>query len=169
MDVRLRPLRPDDETVALAAQAELAESGFVFLLGWDAAVDWTSYLDHRAAQQRGEGLGTMFVPSTFLLAESAGEVVGRVSIRHRLNELLLHEGGHIGLGVRPRFQRQGLGTQMLRQALVVARSYGIDRILITCNDDNFASVAMIERCGSVLESIVDPAEGTVPVRRYWID
>lgn len=168
MDVRLRPLRPDDETVALAAHAELAALGFEFLLGWDVAVDWTRYLDHRAAQQRGEGLGKMLVPSTFLLAERAGEVVGRVSIRHRLNELLLHEGGHIGLGVRPRFQRQGLGTQMLCQALVVARSYGIDRILITCDDDNLASAAMIECCGGVLESVVDNAEGTRPVRRYWV-
>lgn len=168
VDLRLRPLRSGDEPVALAAHAELADEGFVFLLGWDAVADWEGYLEHRAAQQRGERLGTQFVSSTFLLAEANGEVIGRVSVRHRLNELLLHEGGHIGLGVRRAFRRRGFGTEMLRQALVIARLYGIAEVLVTCDNDNAASAMMIERCGGVLDSIVNPVEGTTQVRRYWI-
>lgn len=168
MSLRLRPLREDDEQAAVAAHSEMTASGFPFLLGWDSVDGWSEYLEHRAALQRGERLGGRYVQSTFLLAENDGEVVGRVSVRHRLNDLLLHEGGHIGLGVRPLFQGRGFGTEMLRQALVIARSYGIDPVLMTCDDDNLASAAMIERCGGVLDSTVDPIEGVERVRRYWI-
>ena len=40
---------------------------------------------------------------------------------------------------------------------MIARSYGVERVLVTCDDDNAASAAMIERCGGVLESIVEVA------------
>jgi predicted acetyltransferase len=42
-------------------------------------------------------------------------------------------------------------------------------VLVTCDDDNVASAAVIERCGGVFESLVDSAEGDVLTRRYWID
>ena len=58
---------------------------------------------------------------------------------------------------------------MLRQALVIARSLGIDRVLITCDDDNLASSRVIESCGGKLDSVL-PAEPGIPAhRRYWID
>jgi predicted acetyltransferase len=37
-----------------------------------------------------------------------------------------------------------------------------------CDDDNVASVRVIERCGGILESVVTPEEGARPIRRYWI-
>jgi len=167
--VRLRPLRIEDEAVALAAHRELAVDGFPFLLGWDETARWQNYVVTKHANAVGERLPPGWVPSSFLVAESAGQVVGRVSIRHRLNDELLHEGGHIGLGVRPHYRRKGVGVVMLTHGLVIARSLGVDRVLVTCDDDNAASAAMIERCGGVLHSKVTPIKGSVPVRRYWID
>jgi len=57
----------------------------------------------------------------------------------------------------------------LRQSLVIARAIGIDRVLVTCDDDNVASAAVIERCVGVFDSRVKPTEGKTLKRRYWID
>ncbi len=40
-----------------------------------------------------------FVPSSYLVAVVDGKIVGRVSIRHQLNDFLRAYGGHVGYGV----------------------------------------------------------------------
>jgi predicted acetyltransferase len=107
------------------------------------------------------------VPSTFLLAEDDGEVVGRTSVRHRLNAWLALEGGHIGYGVLAAHRRRGYATEMLRQSLAVARAHGVDRVLLTCDDDNVGSAAVIERCGGLRDAELPLAPGPPPKRRYW--
>jgi predicted acetyltransferase len=54
-------------------------------------------------------------------------------------------GGHIGFGLVAKHRRRGYGTEILRQSLVIARAVGIDRVLVTCDDDNVGSAAVIER------------------------
>jgi predicted acetyltransferase len=76
-------------------------------------------------------------------------------------------GGHIGYGVRPVHRRRGYATEMLRQALVIARAEGVDRILVTCDDDNTASSVIIERTGGVLDDIRRSPDGAQK-RRYWL-
>jgi predicted acetyltransferase len=108
------------------------------------------------------------VASTLLVAEVGGVLVGRASVRFDLNEYLLAFGGHIGYVVLPEHRGRGLATEILRQSLVVARAGGVDRVLLTCDDGNLASAAVIERCGGVLEDVVPDEEGR-PMRRYWVD
>jgi predicted acetyltransferase len=93
--------------------------------------------------------------------------LGAISLRHRLNEFLLRAGGHIGYGVRPSARRRGLATWALGAVLVECRALGIDRVLVTCADDNVASARAIERNGGVLEDVRDTELGRT--RRYWID
>ena len=56
----------------------------------------------------------------------------------------------------------------VKQGLIIARSEGVDRVLVTCDDDNEGSFRAIERCGGVLESVVPGADGPRK-RRYWIE
>jgi predicted acetyltransferase len=167
-DVRLRPLRPDDEEDALAAHAELAADDFEFLLGHDPDRSWSEHIAAFERHRRGIDLPEGLVPATFLAITLDGQLVGRVSIRHELNDFLAREGGHIGYGVRRTFRRRGVATETLRQSLVIARSVGVDDVLVTCDDVNAGSVAVIERCGGVLESVIDVADGSGRLRRYWI-
>jgi predicted acetyltransferase len=88
--------------------------------------------------------------------------IGRVSLRHRLTDYLLSAGGHVGYDVRPSARLRGHATAMLRATLPEARRLGIERVLVTCDDDNVGSIKVIERCGGVLE---DTRDGK---RRYWI-
>lgn len=90
------------------------------------------------------------------------EVVGFLAFRHRLNAWLLEEGGHIGYSVRPSRRRQGHASRALGLAVALAPTLGVDRVLVTCDDDNLASARTIERGGGVYE---DTRNGK---RRYWI-
>jgi len=95
-----------------------------------------------------------WVPATLLwIVDDGDQVVGRVSIRHRLNEHLLQVGGHIGYAVIPSARRRGHATAALAQSLPIAAGLGIDPALVTCDDTNVASRRVIEKNGGVLEDV----------------
>lgn len=164
----LRPLTGADEPEIRAAQAELRADDFNFLLDEREGEPWAVYADRVASWREGEGLAPGFVPSTFLVAEADGRIVGRVSVRHELTPWLAEFGGHIGYAVRPAFRRRGYATQILRQALGIARDAGVTSALITCDDDNVASAATIEACGGRFERLARAVPGEPPLRRYLV-
>jgi predicted acetyltransferase len=165
--LRLRPLRIEDEQQARAAHAELAGDDFTFLLDWDPAQPWSAYVERMADREHARELPSDRVPASFLVAEHEGALVGRVSIRHQLNEFLAAYAGHVGYGVRPQHRRRGHESEILRQAVIIARAHGVENVLVTCDEDNLASAVVIERQGGVLEDRrVDP-DGILK-RRYWI-
>jgi predicted acetyltransferase len=97
--------------------------------------------------------------------------LGSVSIRHRLNDLLAAWGGHIGYAVRPSAQGRGYASAMLAGGLDYARDeLGLDRVALTVNLKNLASIRVIEKNGGVLLDEVDHPwiEGDRG-RRYWIE
>jgi len=167
VNLRLRPFRIGDEREALAAHTELSKEHFPFLLGWEPDQPWAAYLQRLADRRRGVDVVPGWVPATFLAADLAGVLVGRVSIRHELNEFLESFGGHIGYAVRPAYRSRGIATEILRQALIIARGEGIDEVLLTCDEDNVVSAHIIERFGGALQDIRTEPDGQAK-RRYWI-
>lgn len=89
--------------------------------------------------------------------------VSFLAIRHRLNDFLLELGGHIGYSVRPSRRREGHAGAALALAVREARDHlDLRHVLVTCDEDNVASLRTIESTGGILE---DTRQGK---RRYWI-
>ena len=103
----------------------------------------------RVLSERDETVGRAdwFVPMTTLWWAEGDEMLGRLAIRHRLTPALEKAGGHIGYDVRPSARRLGHATAMLAAALPIARSLGITRALLTCDETNTASRRVIETNG----------------------
>ena len=111
------------------------------------------------------------VPATqyIFVREEDGKIVGMLQIRHRFNAYLEKYGGHIGYSVAPSERRRGYATQMLRLALPKCRELGLDKVLITCIDENIGSRKTILANGGVYESTVYEPNEQVRLERYWID
>ena len=166
----LREIQLEDEPVALLANEELKEDNFTFLLMYKPGLKWEDFMKLHEDTKNGL-VDDGKVAATFLFAVDNGEIVGRVSIRHALNDFLFNYGGHIGYAVRPKFRRNGYATEILRQALEYCRGLGLEKVLVTCNDTNEPSAKTIEKCGGKLENkVIEQIEsGERLVRRYWID
>jgi predicted acetyltransferase len=132
--------------------------------------DFDAFVAKLEGCARGEGLPEGFVPhSTFWLVDiDAGEVVGVSNLRHRLNDKLRVEGGHIGYGVRPSARRRGHATELLRRTLDRARAIGIDEALVTCSKDNNGSIGAILKCGGRFQSEEYIESRGQVVQRYLI-
>jgi predicted acetyltransferase len=165
--LRLRPPNIDDEEAVREAHNQLALECFEFALGHKPEMPWTAYLKSLEERRVGTNLIEGEVPATFLLADVCGEMVGRASIRHALNDRYLRGFGHIGYAVVPRRRGHGYANHILRASLVIARDLGIESALLVCGEQNLASIAVIEGGGGEFESC-QTLDGTT-VRRYWID
>lgn len=163
MPVLLRPPRTEDEAAVRYFHEQLMAVGFPFLL-----IDgtWDRILETIRLEAEGKELHDGQVPADYLVAEVDGTLVGRVSIRHQLNEYLIEFGGHIGYAVAPEFRGRGYATEILQQSVARLSELGVDRVLVTCEAENLRSARVIEKCGGVLEDI-RPNDGT-DFRRYWI-
>ena len=110
--------------------------------------------------------GTDRVHATYWWMAESDTYLGVITLRHALNDFLLRAGGHIGYSVRPSARRRGLASWALRSVLPEARSLGLERVLVTCDDANVASARTIQHAGGVLEDVRDTELGRT--RRYWI-
>ena len=164
-----RPTLDEEDEFLRAHRATTPESP-TFLHDYHEGMSLARYLETLAERERGVNLPLNHVPSTFLFAFTGSRIVGRLAIRHALNDILERVGGHIGYIVVPEFRRQGHATEILRQALRVARDQlGLGRVLVTCDDDNVGSIRTIEKNGGILDEIVSGPNLDRPKRRYWID
>jgi len=157
----------------LAAMAEFADEGRTgdgsgigrdleeWTGRWESDEGFAAYVATRVAERNHVDDPDWVLTTNLWWADDRG-YIGRMSIRHELNEWLREVGGHIGYDVRRSRRREGHATAMLAAALPIARGLGIERALLTCDDDNLPSRLVIERNGGVLE---DKRGNKL---RYWV-
>lgn len=103
-----------------------------------------------------------YVPCSNYWWVEGDEYLGRIAVRHRLNDFLRDYGGHIGYDVRASARRRGHATAMLRATLPYTAALGVDPALITCDTTNAASRKVIEACGGRYE------DQRGDKLRYWV-
>lgn len=169
--LELRELTAADEAAFVeGANRFKGESPHWYSFLWSTpGMTYAAMLDRLRKDRLGEELRDGRVPHTMFYGFIDGAIVGRISVRHRLNVELSIRGGHIGYAVAPALRGRGYATAMVRQALPHCRALGNERVLVTCDDDNAASWRIIERVGGVLERVVDGDGDHKAFRRYWLD
>lgn len=169
-DLILRRPREGEEGELLRAHRATSPGYPTFLHYYEEEMDFRRYLEVLEERARGVNLPPSHVPTTFLFAFAGPRIVGRVSIRHHLNDALEKHGGHLGYVVVPEFRRRGYATRILAMAVRMAReALGLSRVLLTVADDNAASIRVIEKNGGVFERTATLEDSGRVIRRYWID
>ena len=95
-------------------------------------------------------------------------LLGRIALRHFLNDNLKEFGGNIGYEVRPSARRKGIATEMLRLLLLTPKAKEIGRVLLTCAPDNIGSNRTIVSNGGILEKTVFVQKWNRDTNYYWI-
>jgi len=109
------------------------------------------------------------VPESIYWAVFDGNVVGRISLRHRLEGNLHKIGGHIGYEVGPKWRRRGFATEMLHQILLTDKARDIGKLLLTCSPNNEASNKTITaNDGKLTQKVFVDLIGE-DRNHYWID
>ena len=154
----------------LAGLAEFQKEGLSWWMERDALAISQDFADFVAKENSKMTLWSKAPPvhESVYWAILGGEFVGVISIRHELNEDLRIMGGHIGYDTRPSFRGRGVASEMLRQALPIARSLGIKEALLTCSDTNAPSIRVIEKNGGQLRERKLQYSGGHMKRYYWI-
>lgn len=126
--------------------------------------DFDYYVNHLCREKEINGI----VPETtfFCLDLDRNIFVGAVTVRHYLTERLLN-AGLIGDGIRPSERKKGYGSAMIGLALLEAKKFGLNKVLMCCDKRNIASAKSIMNNGGVLENEVE-VNGIIK-QRYWID
>jgi predicted acetyltransferase len=165
----LRELTSADEAAFLAGLKQWqGEDPQWYSFHWQPGMTFEEMLSILQKERVGVDLPPGRVRHTMLYAFVDNEIIGRLSVRHELNDYLIRIGGNIGYAVAPKYRNRGFGSEIVRRGLEFCSTAGLHRILVTCDDDNPASWKIIERFGGVLENKILDDAGNKMVRRYWI-
>lgn len=107
--------------------------------------------------------------TNYLLIDEIGRVYGFCSLRHHLKGQLINIGGNIGYSIRPTERGKGYGKIQLKLAIEKASELGLDKVLVTCRENNIASKKTIESCFGVADKPVPSRTEGIMELRYWID
>ena len=169
MDLILRELTENDEAAFRAGMNEwVGESPHLYSFAWKDGMAYSEMMEILRNEAKGINMAPGRVQQTMLYGFVGEEIVGRLSVRHVLNDYLRKRGGHIGYAIAPRFRKKGYATEMVRQGIAFCRGLGLSEVMITCLDTNVPSYKIIESFGGRLQDTVWDEEDSEMRRRYWI-
>ena len=107
--------------------------------------------------------------SYFLIREDDDKIVGMIDIRLALTEFLRKYGGNIGYSIRPSERRKGYNKINLYLALKVCDEYGLDKVMLDCDNTNLGSAKTIQSLGGVMTKEEYNDISKTVLQDYWID
>ena len=153
-EVRVRPIRPEDEPLMVKFHGTLSDRT-VYLRYFSSLS-----LDRRTAHERllrichGD-----YDRELVLVAETDDPQTGQSYILGvgRLNKLSRDGEAEIALLISDEYQRRGIGTELLRRLIQVARDRSLSRIVAEMLRDNLAIQSVFKKLGFRLRLLRDPS------------
>ena len=106
--------------------------------------------------------------TNYLLVDENNHIYGFSQLRHNLKGQLINIGGNIGYVIRPTERRKGYGTIQLQLLLEKATELGLDKVLVTCRENNIGSKKTIEKCLGKPDKSFPSKYPNIMELRYWI-
>ncbi|MCM1106871.1 MAG: GNAT family N-acetyltransferase [Blautia sp.] len=156
-----------ESLLAMVAEIETCDANFEGLNDIERIEDYSLFLDKLEQWKHQERIPADYSPQTIFGVFDEGRLVGGFVLRHVLKGALINHSGNIGYLVRPGERKKGYGKILLMLALEKAGAIGLEKVLVTCRNDNTASVKVIESCGKYENDYYDEDAG-ITYKRYWI-
>lgn len=109
------------------------------------------------------------VPATVYFIIDNNKLVGTIDLRHELNDNYFSRLGHVAYYIKPEERKKGYATKALSLALEKYKKQKIEKVLITCLEDNVASRKVIEKNGGKLEKSFYDDITKKYIQRFWIN
>ena len=165
MKIEIRNLSLNDghDVYDMLQEIPYEENGFLNAMHHATFEEFKNWLLKSDNESKGIGLEDWRVPQSIFWLYVDGMPVGFGKVRHRLTEKLLIDGGNVGYGIRPSERGKGYGTIQLKLLLEQAKEIGIERVLLTINNDNINSIKLALINGGKVENQDET------ICRIWID
>jgi GNAT superfamily N-acetyltransferase len=94
-----------------------------------------------------------------LVAESNGKILGMIGVKDNDSEPLSYQKQITAMYVDPDFQRQGIGTLLLKSAFAQLKNQGVGSAMLWCIKSNRPACSFYEKYGGkCIENIKPPEE-----------
>jgi len=132
--------------------------------------DFADYFTTIENNRLGIGLAPDRVAQTIFWLVDGDKYIGSFDLRHKLTPELEQVGGHIAYQIRPSEQHKGYAVVGLKLCLQKASEMGIEKVLITCEEDNIGSYTVMQKAmlGYGGCEIAPVFKNGVQNRRVWI-
>ena len=142
------------ESEALAFKQEFIENGETTINGSELLDQMDSYDEWLKSVTDNISPDTVnpewVVTDTYFAFDEDDNIVGIIDLRHELNDFL-KDYGNSGYSVRPSQRRKGYATEMLKLIIERARQIGMDKLQLSVETSNEASVKTITKNGGKYE------------------
>lgn len=156
MELRKLTIHDGDDVYELLQSLPANENGFMNGMAGCARDEFRTWLQRNAeSAEKTELIDGWRVPQTVYWLYKDGRPVGMGKLRHFLTDFLRQGGGHIGYAIAPDARGMGCGTALLRGLLKEAALLGIERVLVTVQNSNPASIRVALKCGGEIERVTE--------------
>ncbi|MCM1283766.1 MAG: GNAT family N-acetyltransferase [Muribaculaceae bacterium] len=156
------------QLLAMVAEIKQCDANFEGLNDIENIGDYSLFLDKLEKWKHQERIPADYSPQTIFGVFDEGRLAGGFVLRHVLKSALINHSGNIGYLVRPAERKKGYGKILLMLALEKAGEKGLEKVLVTCRNDNTGSIKVIESCGGKYENDYYDEGADITYKRYWI-
>lgn len=111
-----------------------------------------------------------------ILLHDTDTVIGHINLRLGNSEKVINYIGHIGYGIEEQYRGNKFAAKACKIVKEVIKDHSMNKVIITCNPDNYASRKICKTIGAKLIEIVDipktsdaySANETQKCRYEWI-